>query len=89
MNGRTATVLGWGIAGIAGNRMRLHQVPALIAFLGGLAVFGASGMILGPAILAVTVAVLEVWHARVGAAEAEARRVEEPAPGVAGAWVGP
>jgi len=49
---------------IAGDRMHLHEVPALLAFLGGLAVFGASGMILGPAILAVTVAVLEVWHYR-------------------------
>jgi predicted PurR-regulated permease PerM len=49
---------------IAGNRMRLHQVPSLIAFLGGLSLFGAAGMILGPAILAVTVAVLEVWHRR-------------------------
>src|SRR5262249_28681000 len=37
---------------IAGDRMHFHQVPALIAFLGGLAVFGASGMILGPGILA-------------------------------------
>jgi predicted PurR-regulated permease PerM len=68
-------LLMWGIASsvvvdniiyvrIAGERMRLHQVPALLAFLGGLAVFGVSGMILGPAILAVTVAVLDVWHQR-------------------------
>jgi predicted PurR-regulated permease PerM len=68
-------LIGWGVAGwiivdnyiyvkLAGNRMRLHEVPALIAFLGGLSLFGASGMILGPAILAVTVAVLEVWHRR-------------------------
>ena len=49
---------------VAGNTMHLHQVPTLIAFLGGLAVFGASGMVLGPAILAVTVAVLEVWRQR-------------------------
>lgn len=49
---------------VAGSRMRLHEVPALIAFLGGLALFGASGVVLGPAILAVTVALLDVWHAR-------------------------
>jgi predicted PurR-regulated permease PerM len=66
---------GWGVAGwlvvdnyvyvwVAGKRMQLHQVPALIAFLGGLALFGTSGMILGPAVLAVTVALLEVWHRR-------------------------
>jgi len=68
-------LLAWGIASsvvvdniiyvrIAGDRMRLHQVPALLAFLGGLAVFGVSGMILGPGILAVTVALLDVWHQR-------------------------
>jgi predicted PurR-regulated permease PerM len=68
-------MVAWGVAGwivvdnyiyvkLAGNRMRLHEVPALIAFLGGLSLFGASGMIIGPAILAVTVAVLEVWHRR-------------------------
>jgi len=54
---------------IAGDQMHLHEVPALLSFLGGLAVFGASGMILGPAILAVTVAVLEVWHFRASGEE--------------------
>jgi len=54
---------------VAGDRMHLHQVPALLSFLGGLAVFGASGMILGPAILAVTAAVLEVWHYRANGEE--------------------
>lgn len=68
-------LLGWGMltayfvdnviyVKIAGDKMKLHQVPAMLAFLGGLAVFGASGMVLGPAILAVTVAVMEVWHRR-------------------------
>ncbi|MCE9531528.1 MAG: AI-2E family transporter [Planctomycetes bacterium] len=56
-------------ARLAGSRMRLHQVPSLLAFLGGLSVFGASGIILGPAILAVTVAVLEVWHRRAAGGE--------------------
>lgn len=51
-------------ARLAGDRMRMHNVPVLIAFLGGLAVFGMSGMILGPAILAVTEALLEVWKRR-------------------------
>ena len=52
-------------AQLAGGRMRMHNVPVLIAFLGGLAVFGMSGMILGPAILSVTEALLEVWRRRV------------------------
>ena len=49
---------------LAGDRMRMHPVPALIAFLGGLAIFGLSGMILGPAIVAMTAAMLELWHRR-------------------------
>jgi predicted PurR-regulated permease PerM len=56
---------------LAGERMKMHQVPALFAFLGGLAVFGMSGMILGPAILAVTVAFLEVWQRRMKNATGE------------------
>jgi predicted PurR-regulated permease PerM len=51
-------------ARLAGDRMRMHPVPALLAFLGGLAVFGLSGMILGPAIVAMTAAMLELWRER-------------------------
>ena len=36
----------------------------MLAILGGLYLFGPSGIVLGPAILAVTVAILEVWHRR-------------------------
>jgi len=65
-------------AWVAGGRMRLHQVPTLVAFLGGLAVFGAAGMVLGPAALAVTVAVLDVWRRRYY--EAEEAMAAAPAP---------
>ncbi|WP_406698505.1 AI-2E family transporter [Singulisphaera sp. Ch08] len=72
--GFTALV-GWGLftsiaidnllyARLAGGRMRMHEVPALIAFLGGLAVFGVSGVVLGPAAFAVTFALMEVWKRR-------------------------
>ncbi len=68
-----AALVGWGLltwaivdnilyVHLAGDRMRIHPVPTLIAFLGGLAVFGISGVIIGPAILAVTLAVLESWN---------------------------
>jgi predicted PurR-regulated permease PerM len=49
---------------LAGDRMRMHAVPAMIAFIGGLAVFGLSGVILGPAIAAVTEAFLDIWKRR-------------------------
>jgi predicted PurR-regulated permease PerM len=51
-------------ATLAGGRMRLHTVPTFLALLGGLAVFGVSGMILGPAIVAATLALLDVWNRR-------------------------
>lgn len=47
-----------------GRRMRMHAVPVLLAFIGGLAVFGVSGMILGPCVLAVTLALLDMWRHR-------------------------
>ena len=62
---------------LAGERMRLHPVPLLVAYLGGLAFFGASGIVLGPGILAVTVAVLDVWHHRA----ADAADARSPAAG--------
>lgn len=78
--GHAAALVAWGLLSfaivdniiyvrLAGRRMRMHEVPALVAFLGGLAIFGMSGMILGPAIMAVTVAVLEVWKDRLARAE--------------------
>lgn len=73
--GAAVAVVAWGLimagpvtnylyATVAGDRMRMHPVPTLIAFVGGLAVFGVSGMILGPCILAVTVALLAIWRHR-------------------------
>lgn len=56
---------------LAGNHMRLHEVPTLLAFLGGIAIFGIAGMVLGPAILALTDALLEVWRKRRGTATEE------------------
>lgn len=54
----------FGYARLAGQRMKMHEVPALLSFFGGLAIFGMSGMVLGPAILAVTLAFLDVWKRR-------------------------
>jgi predicted PurR-regulated permease PerM len=51
-------------AKIAGPKMRMHETLTLLAFFGGLAFFGVSGMILGPAVLAITAAFVEVWKVR-------------------------
>ncbi len=47
------------------NRMHLHAVPVFIAVLGGLVVFGAVGIVLGPVVLVVTAGLLEIWRRRV------------------------
>ena len=61
----TATLVdGLLYARLVGERLRMHSAVALVALLGGLAVFGISGVVLGPAILAVTEAILEVMKRR-------------------------
>ncbi len=57
---------------LVGNKLRLHTVPVFIAIVGGLAVFGAAGVVLGPVALAVAVALVDIWRRRTaggGAAE--------------------
>jgi predicted PurR-regulated permease PerM len=49
---------------LVGNRLKLHTIPAFMAIIGGLIVFGPSGLILGPVTLTVTVLLLEIWQHR-------------------------
>ncbi len=49
---------------LVGKRLKLHTVLAFISVVGGLLLFGAAGLILGPVILTVTTVLLEVWSAR-------------------------
>lgn len=79
-----ATILtAWGlliIAGVhnilypilVGNRLKMHSVPAFIAMVGGLMLFGSAGLILGPVTLTATSVLLEVWRGR-AAGRARAR----------------
>jgi len=46
------------------NRLRLHTVPVFVAIVGGIALFGAAGLVLGPVVLAVTLALLGIWRER-------------------------
>lgn len=72
---KAAVLAGWGtvIVGLidnllypvfVGKRIHFHTVPVCISIVGGLSVFGASGLILGPVILAVTGALIEIWRRR-------------------------
>jgi len=49
---------------LVGNRLKLHTVLAFLSVVGGLILFGAAGLILGPITLTVTTVLLEVWHQR-------------------------
>jgi predicted PurR-regulated permease PerM len=52
------------------NRLRLHTVPVFISVLGGLAAFGAAGIVLGPLVLAIAVGLADVWRRRMQHGEA-------------------
>jgi predicted PurR-regulated permease PerM len=49
---------------LVGRRLKLHTVLAFISVVGGLIQFGPAGLIIGPAVLAITTALLEVWTGR-------------------------
>jgi predicted PurR-regulated permease PerM len=49
---------------LVGNRLKQHTLLAFLSVVGGLMVFGTSGLILGPVVLTVTTALLETWRGR-------------------------
>jgi predicted PurR-regulated permease PerM len=53
------------------DRLSMHTVPVFIAAMGGLFAFGATGIVLGPLILAVAIALIDVWRRRMRLHEIE------------------
>jgi predicted PurR-regulated permease PerM len=49
---------------LVGNRLRLHTILAFLSVVGGLIVFGPSGLILGPVALTITTVLLGIWRHR-------------------------
>ena len=49
---------------LVGNRLKLHAVPALIGAIGGIFLFGASGLVLGPAAIVLTWALVDILKSR-------------------------
>ncbi len=47
---------------LIGSRARVHPVVVLLGVLGGVAIFGMSGLILGPLVLSIFVTLLEVYR---------------------------
>ena len=50
---------------LVGDRLKLHTVPSFIAIIGGIILFGPSGLLLGPVAVATTIVLLEVWRVQV------------------------
>ena len=72
---KSLILLGWGLSAVAlidnflypiivGNRLRLHTLIIFISLVGGVGLFGAAGIVLGPLTLALTVALLDIWRKR-------------------------
>jgi predicted PurR-regulated permease PerM len=57
---------------LVGNRMRFHTLLVFFSIVGGLSVFGAAGIILGPVLLAVADGLMQIWHARIDRARQSA-----------------
>lgn len=63
---------------LVGNRLRLHTAPVFVSIVGGLAIFGASGLIIGPVILSLTVALIDIWRRRTQGGRPAEDAVEAP-----------
>ena len=72
---RALIVTVWGMAVIhpvdnvlypvlVGAKLGLHPLLLFVAFVGGLLAFGAPGLVLGPAVLALTIGLGEIWTRR-------------------------
>jgi predicted PurR-regulated permease PerM len=49
---------------LVAGELRFHPLAVFFAVFGGLLAFGIAGVVLGPVILAITVALLEIWQVR-------------------------
>jgi predicted PurR-regulated permease PerM len=49
---------------LVGNQLRLHTAPIFISIVGGIWLFGISGLILGPIVFALTQSLLDIWRER-------------------------
>ena len=63
---------------LVGDKLRLHTVPTFFAILGGISVFGVSGLILGPLALAIAIALVDVWFRRTEHGQAAEEAVASP-----------
>ena len=51
---------------LVGSHLRAHTVTILLSVLGGIALFGPIGIVLGPVLFTIADALLEIWRSRTG-----------------------
>lgn len=85
--GKALILVGWGAVAIGlidnllypflvRKRMQLHTLPVFFAILGGIALVGAAGVVVGPLILSVTDALIDIWRRRTAHGRAADAAVE-------------
>lgn len=50
---------------LVGKRLSLHPMISFVAIVGGLLLFGAHGIVLGPLVVAITQSLIEIWRGRI------------------------
>ena len=50
---------------LVGSHLRLHTVPIFLAMIGGVWLFGVSGLLLGPILFNLTASLLVIWRSRI------------------------
>jgi predicted PurR-regulated permease PerM len=87
--GKATILAGWGLVAIGlidnllypifvGSRLRQHTLLAFLALLGGLSVFGAAGLVLGPVTLALALALVDIWRRRTAGGRSAEEEVQPP-----------
>lgn len=49
---------------LVGRKLHLHTLAVFFAIVGGIMLFGAAGIIIGPVVLSATVTLMDIWHRR-------------------------
>lgn len=63
---------------LVGSRMQLHTLPVFFSLVGGIYAFGISGLVIGPVILSLVIAVLQIWKRRTTAGRGAEERTPQP-----------
>ena len=50
---------------LVGSRLNLHTLLAFLSVVGGIILFGSSGLILGPVVLAITLFLISIWAGKI------------------------